>query len=91
MARRDFVALPQIPTGIDPSLATWLASLRENTELLAKQRGDPINAAVLKGDISTDLPTDITSPASGATAAQVVVDLRRLQATLYNLMLNLKT
>ena len=91
MARRDYVSLPKIPDSADQDLAKWLASLKENVELLAKQRGDPNNAAILKGDISTDLPSDIVSPTSGATAAQLAADLRRLQSTLYNLMLNMKT
>jgi len=91
VARRDFVSLPQVPGSTDPDLAKWLVSMKENVELLAKQRGDPNNAAILKGDISTDLPADIVSPASGATVAQLAADLRRMQTTLYNLMLNMKT
>lgn len=91
MARRDYVSLGQVPTSTDPDLAKWLTSLKENVELLAKQRGDPINAAVLKGDIATDLPAAIQSPASGATAVQLAADLQRLRDTLNNLMLNLKT
>jgi hypothetical protein len=91
VARRDFVALGQVPPTADADLSKWLVSLKENVELLAKQRGDPNNAAVLKGDIATDLPAAIQSPASGATAVQLAADLQRLRDTLNNLMLNLKT
>jgi hypothetical protein len=105
VARRDFVAIRQIPEGVDADMTRLLNSIKENLELLMRMRGDPNNAAIVKGDVSTDYPaaviTSLTNT-SGMTLAntqaalntmisQVVTDLTNLQITLNNLMINLKT
>lgn len=87
-----FQSIPSLPDGLDPELVRVLNGLRENIEVLANMRATPTSsAAVLKGYITTDYPAAIQSPSSGATATQLRADLARLQDTLNNLMINLKT
>jgi hypothetical protein len=104
VARRDFVNSQPIPVGLDNDMAKYLTTLTENTQLLMKQRGDPINAAILKGDISTDYPANVaaTNPSiTGLTALQAVgvlantmatmiSDINNLHTTLQALMINMK-
>lgn len=67
MSRRDFVSIPQLPDTGSAEMNKALNAMKENIELLCGQRGAPINHAVLKGDIETGYPSEITD----VTVAQV--------------------
>lgn len=83
-ARRDFVGIPNVPDTGNPDLNKFLASMKENVELLCALRGtQQNNVAVVKGDIETDYPD--------APTASDLNNLTALFQTVRKLMVNLKT
>ena len=62
-----FVAIPQLTEGLTPWQKMYLDAVKENIELITRQRGDGSKAAILKGDIAVDY----LSPATGPTLAEV--------------------
>lgn len=76
MPRRDFVNI-QLPDTGNAELNKALNALKENVELLAGLRGDPINHAVVKGDIEVAYPP-------------VDADTDDLRETLRGLLTNMK-
>lgn len=77
MSRRDFTNV-QLPDTGNAELNKALNAMKENIELLCALRGDPINHAVVKGDIETAYPDS-----EG--------DIDDLRETVRKLMVDLKT
>jgi hypothetical protein len=87
MPRRDFVALPSVPGSLDnPELIDFLASLKENVELLAALAGDRGNHAILRGDIETAYPGSI----NGTTLAALAASTQALADTVRALLAEMK-
>ena len=83
MPRRDFVSLLNVPDTGNPELNKFLNAMKENVELLAGLRGASHNYAVVKGDITTDYPDQIT--------AVSVASVDGLRDSLRQLMVEMKT